>query len=351
MNDVYKRLAEHLDSLPAGFPATESGVELRILKRLFTSEEASIATALTLRPEPAEAVALRLDREPSDIAPMLDAMSHKGLIFRSSKGGQDLFMAAQFVVGIWEYHVNDLDSDLIRDMNQYMPHLARKSWLGRKTKQFRIIPVGQSVTAEMAVAPYEAAEEIIKQQSKIVVAPCICRREHQMMGHGCDKPMEACLSFGSGAFFYEQNGLGRAIAQQEALDILKAGMEAGLVLQPSNSKKPISICLCCGCCCQVLKNMRALDKPALAVHTNFYARVIADRCAVCETCLERCPMEAIDIDGVAAIDLDRCIGCGLCVPTCPGDAIALKQKDNADQYIPPENTLKTYLKMSKERKA
>ena len=36
MKDVYKRLAEHLDDLPAGFPATDSGVELRILKRLFT---------------------------------------------------------------------------------------------------------------------------------------------------------------------------------------------------------------------------------------------------------------------------------------------------------------------------
>ena len=40
MPDVYTRLREHLDRLPAGFPATESGVELRILKRLFTPDEA-----------------------------------------------------------------------------------------------------------------------------------------------------------------------------------------------------------------------------------------------------------------------------------------------------------------------
>ncbi len=349
MKDVYQRLAEHLDNLPAGFPATESGVELRILKRLFTPEEAFIATALILRPEPAETIAMRLNRASSDIASILDDMSHKGLIFRSSKGGQDLYMAAQFIVGIWEYHVNDLDPDLIRDVNAYLPHLAKKNWTGRKTKQLRVVPVGQSITAEMAVAPYEAAEEIIKQQSKIVVAPCICRREHQMMGHGCGKPMEACLVFGSGAFYYEQNGLGRSISRQEALDILKTGVEAGLVLQPSNSKKPVNICMCCGCCCQVLKNMRTLGKPGLAVHANYYAQVVEERCTACETCLDRCQMDAIRIDGAAKIDPDRCIGCGLCIPTCPDTAIVLKQKSDADRYMPPENTLRTYFKMAKER--
>jgi electron transport complex protein RnfB len=350
MEDVYKRLAEHLDNLPAGFPSTDSGVELRILKRLFTPEEASLAGALTMRPEPAAAIAERLSREPSEVAPKLYEMSRKGLVFRTSKGGQQLYMAAQFIVGIWEYHVNDLDPDLIRDVNAYIPHLAKKNWAGRKTKQLRVVPVGQSITAEMAVAPYEAAEEIIRQQSKIVVAPCICRREHQMMGHGCDKPMEACLIFGSGAYYYEQNGLGRSISSEEALDILKSGVEAGLVVQPSNSKKPVNICLCCGCCCQVLKNIRALDKPGLAVHANYYAQVIEDRCTACETCLDRCQMEAISIDDTAVIDLDRCIGCGLCIPTCPGEAIVLKQKEEADLYIPPENTLKTFLKMAKERK-
>jgi hypothetical protein len=40
--DVYKRLARHLDELPAGFPPLESGVEIRILKRLFSEEEAEM---------------------------------------------------------------------------------------------------------------------------------------------------------------------------------------------------------------------------------------------------------------------------------------------------------------------
>jgi len=33
---LYRRLQQHLDRMPVGFPATQSGVEIRILQRLFT---------------------------------------------------------------------------------------------------------------------------------------------------------------------------------------------------------------------------------------------------------------------------------------------------------------------------
>ena len=41
--DVYERLRDHLHHLPVGFPSTKSGVELRILRQLFTEEEAEMA--------------------------------------------------------------------------------------------------------------------------------------------------------------------------------------------------------------------------------------------------------------------------------------------------------------------
>ena len=60
MSDVYQRLADYLDNLPAGFPPTETGVELRILKRLFSQQEAEIAPGLTMMPEPVAAIAQRM---------------------------------------------------------------------------------------------------------------------------------------------------------------------------------------------------------------------------------------------------------------------------------------------------
>ncbi|RLI68699.1 hypothetical protein DRO91_08670 [Candidatus Heimdallarchaeota archaeon] len=44
--DVYRRLQEHFDSFPLRFPSTESRLEIRLLKKLFTPEEAEIATLI-----------------------------------------------------------------------------------------------------------------------------------------------------------------------------------------------------------------------------------------------------------------------------------------------------------------
>jgi Na+-translocating ferredoxin:NAD+ oxidoreductase subunit B len=349
MTDLYEKLARHLDNLPAGFPRTESGVEMRILKRLFSPEEAETATLLTMMPEPLAGIAQRTGMDETVLADRLAEMAKKGLVFRVARGELLLYSAAQFVVGIWEYHLNDLDEDLIRDVNEYMPDLMDKSWLKTKTKQLRVVPVAKSVSAETAVMPFEAAEEIINKQSKIVVSDCICRKEQKMIGKGCDKPMETCLAFGAGAYYYEQNGLGREIDKAEALAIVKKGVEAGLVLQPGNQQKAMNICMCCGCCCGVLKNLKKLDKPALVVHTNYYAEVDEDACIGCEACVDRCQMDAIAVNEVAHVEPDRCIGCGLCVTDCPTEAMVLKQKAAEERYTPPQNVFETYMNIAQER--
>ncbi len=349
MEEVYKKLAKHLDNLPTGFPATESGVELRILKRLFAPEEAEIATALKMKFEPPSEIAKRLKMDEAALSPILYQMSRKGLVFRKTRGDNAMYMAAQFVIGIWEYHVNSLDEGLVKDFNEYIPYLVQSGWAKQKTQQLRVIPINRNVVAETSVMPYEQAEDIILQQSKIVVAPCICRREHKLVGKGCDRPEEICLVFSTGAYYYEENGLGRAIGQEEALALLKKGVEAGLVIQPSNAKKPANICMCCGCCCQVLKNIKAFAEPAKAVRSNYFGEVAEDACTACGECAKRCPMEAITVEDFARVDLSRCIGCGLCVPVCDFDAVRLRRKEGKESYEPPDNFVKTYMRIAMER--
>ena len=50
---VYVDLQKHLDKQAVGFPATKSGVELRILKHLFNPEQASLALYLNYIPQSA----------------------------------------------------------------------------------------------------------------------------------------------------------------------------------------------------------------------------------------------------------------------------------------------------------
>ncbi len=347
--EVYEKLADHLDRLPEGFPRTETGTEIRILRRLFDPEEAALAQLLSLALEPAAAIAARNGLDQEETGRKLEDMSRKGLIFRMRRGQEARYMAAPFVVGIWEFHVNDLDPGLIKDVGEYAPHLFNQS-TQLKNPQLRTIPVSRALPAEQAIMPYEEARGIVSVQDKIVVAPCICRKEHKMMGAGCDKPVETCLIFGPGARYYEENGLGRPIGQPEALQILEQAEKAGLVLQPSNTRKVNNICTCCGCCCQILINLKKLPEPANHAASNYFATIDPELCAGCGTCMDRCQMDAIEMDGESASVLPkRCIGCGLCVTTCAQEAIRLHGKPDAEKSTPPRDRMERFRLLTEER--
>ncbi|MEW5911785.1 MAG: 4Fe-4S binding protein [Thermodesulfobacteriota bacterium] len=348
--DVYKRLAKHLDNLPGGFPATKSGVEMKILQKLFTPEQAALALCTTLIPEEAKVIARRAGLDKEEAARRLDDMVDKGLILGMYPPGREpLYMAAQYVIGIWEYNVNSLDQELVGLMNEYVSTLFDpETWA--KAPQLRTIPVGRSLDASHQVMPYEEAAAIVAQQKKILVAPCICRKEHQMAGQGCDRLLEACLVFGAGAYLYEKRGVGRVIDQAEALAILKKADEDGLVLQPSNSQKVINICCCCGCCCQVLLALKRHPQPASLVSSPFSLQVDTGLCIACEVCLDRCQMQALSMqDEHVLLDPDRCIGCGLCVSTCPSGALALARKPEEEQRPVPATFQEAVMDLARAR--
>ncbi len=347
-NPIYQKLAGHLDNLPGGFPPTETGVELRILKRLFDPEEAEMALYLTLISEEPRVIARRANISREEAARRLEAMARKGLILREeSDRGVMKYMAAQYMVGIWEYQVNDLDPDLIKDMNEYIPFLSDQSW---KVPQMRVVPIGRSITPENKILSYEMAADLIRQQKKFGVAPCICRREHTMIDAGCKKPEESCLIFGLGVDYYQRNGLCRVIDLQESLSFLKRADEVGLVLQPSNTKEVLFMCCCCGCCCQVLKLYKRHPKPVSLVSTPFVAAHDAETCSSCGVCVERCQMEALRLESdTITQNPDRCIGCGLCVSTCPTDSIRLVRKPDSEQPEIPKDIVQNLMQLGKAR--
>jgi electron transport complex protein RnfB len=348
--DVYQKLAQHLDDLPAGFPATKSGVEQRILRRLFTPEDAELALSLTLLAEEPRVIARRAGIRPEEATRRLEAMEKMGLIFGIHKPGRPpRYAAQQFVVGIWEFQVNNLDAEFVRDVDEYLTAMLDPT-LWKQAPQIRTVPVGEAIDAELAVLPYERAEELVRAHNRFAVAPCICRREKRLVGEGCDKPLETCLTFDSSAAFYERNGLGRAISREEALAILRQAEEAGLVLQPGNSKDPDFICCCCGCCCGVLRNLKRYPQPGTLVSSAFVATVNLETCQGCGTCTERCQMEAVTVEGDKVIlDVDRCIGCGLCVSTCPTGSLSLTRKPESAQPHVPADNVETSIQLGRAR--
>jgi electron transport complex protein RnfB len=350
MKNIYERLRARLDDLATGYPATESKIEIRLLERLFTEEEAELYLHLSpLLQKPVD-VAKQLGRDSDDISGMMERMAQKGLLFRKRNGDLVRYSAVPYVVGIFEHQLGRMDEGFARDHEEYFETAFGRTIQSFKTPVLRTIPINRQLVAEYPVAPYEDVLQIIDNQEKIAIAPCVCRTTTKLAGKGCDKPVENCFSFGSHADYYVENGMGRFITREEAREIVRKNEEAGLVMQPFNSQKIGGMCSCCGDCCGVLRSLKMHPSPAEMVQSNYFAQVDETECTGCETCLERCQMDAIAVtDGIAAINLNRCIGCGLCVTTCPVDAIELIKKPVNRLYEPPQTGAETYIRIMQER--
>jgi Na+-translocating ferredoxin:NAD+ oxidoreductase subunit B len=345
--DIYKRLRKHLDTMPVGFPATRSGVELRILKRLFTPDEARVAMGMTHVFESAKTICKRLQKQgvpPLQCRQCLSDMAGKGSLLCRKGDEKPRYALVPFVVGMYEFQIGRMTTELYEDAAQYFREAFGLTYLSTAVPQMRVIPIRQSITEDHRIATYDEIRQIIAAaKGKIGVADCICRKGRDLIGKPCKKTDRRSLCLGFRDYFdaYHREGWIRKISTREALDILDQSEKEGLVLQSTNEQAPQAVCACCGCCCGVLSTLKAIPNPAEFAAANFYARVDANLCVGCGLCVDRCHMDAIEVmDKKARVNLLKCIGCGVCVPACKFGALRLEQK--ARICVPPETTEELY---------
>ena len=81
---------------------------------------------------------------------------------------------------------------------------------------------------------------------------------------------------------------------------------------------------------------------------TYQAKIDKSTCTGCETCINRCHMNAISItNDIATVDKNFCIGCGLCVVTCPSLSIRLQKKRNFKK--PPKSMARLHFKFIKAK--
>jgi NAD-dependent dihydropyrimidine dehydrogenase PreA subunit len=394
-DQIYRALQQHLDKGPVGFPATPSGVEVTLLKKLFTPLHAQIASHLsTIKLESPKTIHHRLQKNGvamslADLKSALDVMAYKGLILAYSEGFNEKHYknAGMSAGGIIDFQVNRFTKDLMELFDQYHKEVfAGAENTGRRSiPQLRTVPVSTSIPTpeKHSVATYDDVRSLLDASpGPFAVANCMCRQTRDMQGTPCKYSdiRETCLQIGPDhARQYVDMGIARYVNKDEALGILEKAEKAGFILQPENSLKPEAICCCCGDCCMLLSTLKKAPKPALMYASNYYVTVDSAFCKACGECVKRCQLDARtlslpfvkgDKEGfynssispspstgegwgvgeskggngmVSVVNLDRCIGCGNCVITCKTGATRLVKKDVA--LVPPRDKDAAFMKI------
>lgn len=328
--EIYEKLRQRLDKFPQGFPQTKSGVELDVLKELFSPLEAQLMLHIRPYPELAETIIERCAKKNLEATKtILYDLSRKGLILRYRASEDDIYyFLVPWMIGMWEFQVKRLTPDNIMLYEKFFEEGMIPSARKRKIPGIRVIPVEKEIKNGSLVEPFEKVSEIIEKHTRFAVAECICRKESRILGQDCGKLAESCLSLGVGAEYYIENGFAREITKEEAKQIIAKAEEDGLIHFSSNHQgEKVFICNCCGCCCKALAHINKYGISSVIGQSNYYAVVNSESCTSCQVCLDRCQIHAISFDGDSAnVDRQRCIGCGLCVTTCPTDALSLKRK-------------------------
>jgi electron transport complex protein RnfB len=353
--EIYRDLQLYLDKFPVGFPPAVSGIELKVLKHLFTKEEALIATKTTWSYESVEKIYERLGNKSISIEQLnktLKNMAKKGTIKYKLENNKRLYANIPLVVGIYEYQVNKLTKEFVEDFEEYLLSTFGAELLGTKISQYRTIPIEETVDPGYSVANFDKIKHVIENsEHPIAIANCVCRQNKALSDQKCSQTSlkETCFYFGSTGEQFIREGWARQISKDEAIKILEKAKEDGLIMQSGNTENPEFICNCCGCCCAILTNLKKLPRPSRVISCNYIAEINSDLCIGCGTCVERCQINSVKlVDDKAKIILKRCIGCGICVPTCPEQAIHLIKRDK--EIIPPNSQEELYRMIMDKKK-
>ncbi|MGE5405746.1 MAG: 4Fe-4S dicluster domain-containing protein [Candidatus Saccharibacteria bacterium] len=328
--DHYEKLRQRLDAHPAGAPP--SGFMDKILRILFSPEEAEVACYLKFSNQPLSKIAEKSGRNAEELEAILERMADKAIIMsKMGKDGERKYSLLPTIPGLFEFPFMAPErtpnkEELGKLWHDYHTEALGDAFSGNPTAAVRVVPVQRTIPATTEVLHYEQVSHLIATAKYIALTECACRHS---VG-ACDKPKEVCLIFEDVGKFLVERGYARQVDQAEALKALDLAEESGLVHCTNNSKDgPLVICNCCGCCCTLLRGINVCKNPHAVAISSYVVDYREDECIGCMACMDdRCQVYAIhENEDIVGVEIDRCIGCGLCVSVCPTGALTMKLRD------------------------
>ena len=344
-NDHYERLAKALDALPCGFPETPSRVELLLLKKGFTEEEAELTGYMSRKYETIDEIAARSGMSADKVKKLLRGLLPRELVRKRVVDKHEQYRLGPFIVGWYEALMegpmrNDLE--FVQLFEQYMREGGGERINSPRPGVMGVVPVRGSLKPEL-LQPYDDIDAHFARHERFGLTDCVCRLERNLLGSKCSKPVKRCGFVG----LPPNTPLSDYVLDREhAIELFTQLEEEGHVhtgfygfIRGAPTPQFVGCCNCCGDCCGIL---RAINDWGLAEgpqRSNYRAVLKEENCLACGDCIERCQVRAITQDekGIAIIKRERCIGCGLCVIKCPGEAIELEPVSKEEWFDVPSS--------------
>ena len=331
VEDSYKRLAKALNALPGGFPETPSHVELQLVKKAFTEEEAELAGKMGRKYETCEELAARTGMAESSVRAILQQLLPRKLVRQRIVGGHKSYRLGPFVVGWYEAMMEgpmQNDVEFARLFEKYMREGGGERIMSPRPGLMGVVPVRGSLKREH-LQPYDDIDAHFSRHERFGVIECVCRIERNLLGSECQKPVNRCGFVG----LPPQTPLSEHVLDREhALKLFAQLEDEGHVhtgfygfISTAESPQFVGCCNCCGDCCGILRAITDFGLAEGPQRSNYRAAKNGNKCTDCGKCVTRCQVKAIHEKprGQPELDRDKCIGCGLCVVTCPSGALEL----------------------------
>ncbi len=370
--DHYELLRQRMDKWPTRTP--ESTGIMKILKEIFTEEEAEILSyferPLMDQASPIE-IAQRSGKPVEKVIEILNSLAERGLMFKLGKSRKRAkFMIWPTVIGIFEFVFSNakIYSDekikrLARLFDKYLNrYIIPTAWasnypfprvLPSKTSE-KLIEVNEDLgIVSQKILAFEEVEELINQYTAFSTMSCSCRVKATHLGYTPKTAIDVCMTFDMVAEYFIENGMGKRLSKEEALELLIKCEKNGLVHCTLNAQKPDFICNCDKEHCGILKSITKFHRMGGLALSNFRAKIDESiECAECYRCVDLCPTHAIfpsiEEGGKFNLELknDLCIGCGVCSSNCSTKRLIMEKVENK---IPVESMPEAYQKYGEER--
>jgi formate hydrogenlyase subunit 6/NADH:ubiquinone oxidoreductase subunit I len=345
LKSSYQALSERLNRFPQGAPPSE--LLFKILKMLFSEDEAGLVAQLPIKPFTVKKASRIWKMDLASTQKVLERLAGRAILLDIDHNGESHYVIPPPMAGFFEFSMmrirGDIDQKLLAELfYQYLnveEDFIKALFCDGETQLGRTFVHEPVLTSELAIhtLDYERASEVIKAATHMGVGICYCRHKMEHMGRDCDAPKEICMTFNNTAASLIKHGHARSVDVNEGLDLLDLAYDHNLVQFGENVRNSVNfICNCCGCCCEALIAQRHFAQLHPVHTTNFIPEVETTDCNGCGRCVNICPVEAMTLVSandpnhpkrkVAKLDEDICLGCGLCVKACPHDQISLKSR-------------------------